>query len=231
MKFMKTAATAAAITALSIAAFAKDVSEQSRDVSSFSEVALKGSMDAEIKVGSEFSVRVVADSDIIDNVLTEVRGGTLYLEMERGSYRNIKKLDVFITVPKLEGLGIYGSGDVDVDGAKSDKFELDLKGSGDATFENSKFGEIEIDLAGSGNIRLDGSCEDLTLDLRGSGDVSARKMECASAEVDLKGSGDISFYASKNVSVSLRGSGDIDVYGRPDSIKSNVRGSGDVNVR
>ncbi|UTW59433.1 DUF2807 domain-containing protein [Kordiimonas sp. SCSIO 12603] len=231
MKFIKSAAVVAALSAVSLTAMARDVAEQSRNVGSFTEVTLKGSMDAEITVGKERSVRVIADGDIIDRVITEVRGDTLYLEMEKGSYRNIKKLEVIITVPKLEAAGIYGSGDMSIENAKADSFELDLKGSGDAVLSGAEFGDFTIDLAGSGDINVEGSCSDLKLDLRGSGDVSARRMECESADVDLRGSGDISFYASKQAGVSVRGSGDVDVYGQPSNVRSNVRGSGDVNIR
>lgn len=231
MKFMKSAAVVAALSAVSLTAMARDVEEQSRDVSAFTEVSLKGSMDAEITVGKERSVRVIADDHIIDRVITEVRGDTLYLEMEKGSYRNIRKLEVIITVPSLEAAGIYGSGDMKIENAKADDFELDLKGSGDALISDAEFGQFTIDLAGSGDIDVDGTCSDLKLDLRGSGDVSARRMECESASVDLRGSGDITVFASKDAGVTVRGSGDVDIYGKPGKVNSNVRGSGDVNLR
>lgn len=233
MKFIKSTTVLAAVSAVSlmaVAANAKDVAEQSRFVSSFTAINMKGSIDADVKVGEELSVRVVADSDIIDKVITEVRGDKLYVELEKGSYRNIRKLEVYITVPKLNGVGMYGSGDVKVENPKSDTFDLDLKGSGDAVLMDAVFGSFSVDLAGSGDIDVNGSCQSVSLDLRGSGDISARRMECKSAEVDIRGSGDISVYASEKADVSIKGSGDIDVYGQPSSVSSNVRGSGDVKL-
>ncbi len=232
MKNMKTLVASAAIVAVAgFAVSAKDYSEETRDVAAFTEISLKGSMDADVTVGKERSVRVIADDNIISKVITEVRGGTLYLEMEKGSYRNIEKLEVIITVPSLEGVGLYGSGDMNIDGAKSDDFDFDLKGAGDAVFTDSEFGQFDIDLAGSGDVVVDGTCSDIVIDLKGSGDIETNDLKCENADIDVKGSGDIKVHASNSVSISVRGSGDVSVYGKPEKVSSNVRGSGDVNIK
>ncbi|TNE67555.1 MAG: DUF2807 domain-containing protein [Alphaproteobacteria bacterium] len=230
-KLMVSAALAALVMGGSLGASAKDQSEQMRDVGSFHEVRLKGSMDVDIKVGGEQSVKVIADSDIIDKVTTEVFGGKLEIGMERGSYHNIKVMRLEITVPSLDAAGIYGSGDMDITGATSDSFELDIKGSGDAVLRGGKFGKFEIDLAGSGDVDASGTCEAIDVDLAGSGDVDADKLECKSADVSLRGSGDVQVYASKSADISIMGSGDVVVSGKPDQVKSRVRGSGDIVVR
>lgn len=230
-KLHTTVAVATLIFGLGASAHAKDTSEEMRDVSSFKEVHLNGSMDVEITVGGSQSVKVIADSDIIDHVRTEVRGDTLKLDMDRGSYRNIKTMRVLITVPALTGAEVHGSGDLYVTGAKSDRFGLGVQGSGDAVFKDATLGKLDIELQGSGDVHIEGSCDQIKVEVQGSGDVEATKMKCKSADVSVHGSGDVAVFASGSIDVSIHGSGDVSVQGSPDKVNSKVRGSGDVTIR
>lgn len=233
MKLLRTTAAVAALAlGAGLTALAKDTSEENRDVGSFDEVQLNGSMDVEIRVGSAHSVRVVADSDIIDHIETEVRGDTLRVGLDRGhNHRNIKKMIVYVTVPALKGAALHGSGDMLVEKPEADSFEVDLHGSGDMILEDVKFGRVEIELQGSGDIEIDGTCETVDVELQGSGDIEADDMECKSASVSLHGSGDVSVHASEDADVSVHGSGDVVISGSPDKLRSKVRGSGDIELR
>jgi hypothetical protein len=210
----------------------KDTSEEMRDVADFTSVSLNGSMDVNVSVGKETSVKVIADSDIIDYLETEVKNGRLIIDLEDNrSYRNIKKMQVIVTTPTLKSARLNGSGDMDVNNVEADTFEFELRGSGDANLTDFEVEKLELNLAGSGDIESDGSCKSLDISLRGSGDISGRKMKCDTADVSLRGSGDVQVFAEKSAKVNVRGSGDVDVYGDPDTLDSNVNGSGDVNRR
>lgn len=230
-KLQTTAAVAAMMLGFGMAAHAVDTSEEMRDVGTFKEIKLMGSMDVEVTVGEKQSVKVIADSDIIEHLETNVSGDTMHVRLERGHYGNIKVMRVIVTMPEMTGASIQGSGDMIVTGADAADFELELQGSGDATFRKSKFGKIDIELQGSGDIELDGTCDVIDIELQGSGDIDAGDLKCMSGEVDLRGSGDIEFYASESANVGVHGSGDVVVRGSPDKINSRVRGSGDIIMR
>ncbi|WP_020400522.1 head GIN domain-containing protein [Kordiimonas gwangyangensis] len=230
-KLQTTAAVAAMMLGFGMTANAADTSEEMRDVDAFKSIKLMGSMDVEVTVGERQSVKVIADSDIIDHLETSVSGDTLRVKLENGHYGHIKVMRVIVTMPEMTGASIQGSGDMIVTGAAADDFELELQGSGDATFKKAKFGKIDIELQGSGDIELDGSCDDIKIELQGSGDVDAGDLKCKTADVDLRGSGDIEFFASESAGVGVHGSGDVVVKGSPDKINSRVRGSGDIIMR
>jgi len=237
MKLFKMAAVTAAILSAATMVSADDkISEEMRDVGAFSRVKLEGQMDVEVKVGPAQSVKVVADSDIIEYLRTRVRGSELEIDFKnhkdkRRLFSRIKKMQVIITVPTLESAEVHGSGDIFVEDVKTDRFDLKVHGSGDAVVENAVVQALRIDLHGSGDIEIDGSCDGVRVDLQGSGDVEARKMQCKEANVALHGSGDIGVYASMAADVAVHGSGDIVVAGKPDQMRSKVRGSGDIHVR
>lgn len=236
MKLFKTAVATAALLSAATAVSADDISEEMRDVDSFKRVSLHGSMDVEVKVGPAQSVKVIADSDIIEYLRTRVRGNELEIELDhdhgnRRLFRNIKKMQIIVTVPELDGASIHGSGDMFVEDVKSDRFRMAVHGSGDAVVENAAVERLTVDVHGSGDVRIEGSCEDVDIEIHGSGDVRAGKMQCQNAEVTVQGSGDAGVYASKSADVTVQGSGDVSVSGKPGQINSRVQGSGDIHVR
>ena len=207
-----------------------DAKEQDRDVGRFDAVEMAGFMDVTIEVGKKQSVRVVADADIIDKVETEVRNGTLRIDMEKGRYRNVEKLHVYVTVPELKSAELSGSGDMDISGLDDQDFSFSLRGSGDGIIDADKLKELELELRGSGDIEIEGTCSSVNIQLMGSGDVEADSMKCAEGMVSLRGSGDIEVYASNSIDITLQGSGNVEVYGEPTKVRSKVRGSGEVSV-
>ena len=205
--------------------------EENRKVGDFTAIDLKGSMDVHVVVGKTRSVRVVANDDIIEKLLTEVDGDTLVIKL-KGRYSNVGKMDVYVTVKNLEEAYVKGSGDMDIKGSiKSKKFEAAVKGSGNLILENVKANDLELDIMGSGDMRVSGSCDDLDLDIMGSGDLKASKVKCETAKVAIMGSGDANIYASKSLNASIMGSGDINYYGKPAKLRRRVMGSGDINEK
>ena len=209
-----------------------DTAEQNRDVGKFSAIHTKGVADVMVEVGPKLSVRVEADDDIIDNVITEVEDGTLVIRMERKKrgYYDIDTLNVYVTTPSLDAVMLSGSGEVEVEGLKNQDFSMQLSGSGDAIIEGKSLKTVDLTLRGSGDIEIEGACDKVGITLMGSGDIVADDLECKDAVVELRGSGDVEVFASNRAEVVLRGSGDIVVEGQPEKVISKVRGSGEVTV-
>lgn len=216
-------------------ASADDTAENMRDVSAFSRVKTKGSIDISVVVGSAQSVKVIADSDIIDDIETEVSRGQLVVQFkDRKSWSKFRSIDVArveVTVPSLEAAQIDGSGDIRVEGVSGDEFDAEVNGSGDIDLIDVKTKNMTIDIKGSGDIEANGTCESLEVEIKGSGDVSARELECSEGDVSIMGSGDVEVFLKDSVQVSIMGSGDVAVYGKPGSVSSRSMGSGDVVIR
>lgn len=214
---------------------ADDAAEEMRSVDSFTRIRNKGSFEVNVTVGPEQSVKVTADSDILDKVETEVRGSTLHIQLEdRGNwrgYRNIDVLRVDITVPTLDAVRVDGSGDFEVRGVEGSSFAANVNGSGDIELIGAKAERMSIDIKGSGDVEASGECTDLEIEVKGSGDVSARDMACENGDIGIMGSGDVAATLNASVDVGIMGSGDVTVWGKPDKVKTRSMGSGDVVLR
>ncbi|MCB2231096.1 DUF2807 domain-containing protein [bacterium] len=187
-----------------------DLTTETREVKDFDRIRSSGSMDIYVTVGTEPSLEIEFDDNLIDLIETEVRGGTLRIE-SRKSFSSDHDCRITITVPTLERVTASGSGDIVVQRLKSDYFECKL--------------------SGSGSITIDGEVNEMEASISGSGDVDARDLKARSAYCRISGSGEIAVFASEDFDGSVSGSGDIFYYGNPARTSFNVSGSGRIKAR
>ena len=121
---------------------------QTRDVAAFTRIDNRGSVDVRLRVGEQQRVEVRAGEKVIDDVRTEVRDGTLELTFDHDGFGG-DDVVVDVSVPKLAGIEVSGSGDVDGDGLDADAFELVSEGSADIALEGA-VGRLAVVLDGSG---------------------------------------------------------------------------------
>ncbi len=206
-----------------------DLITESRDLGEFTQIETHGSWDVDVTIGSPQSVEITFDDNLIDLVLTEVRGKTLdiYCDENISSRRNCR---IEIVVEELSAFSSTGSGDVSVDQLGKQPFEFDLSGSGDF-FIGGEPEKLNVSLAGSGDGHAEGRTEELEIRVSGSGDLDFRDMEATESYVRISGSGDVKVRATEAFDGRISGSGDITYYGNPEHIKTRVSGSGDIRKR
>jgi hypothetical protein len=206
-----------------------NATSQPREVGAFSSLELETSAEVAVKVGQPQRVVVVADSNLLQHVKTEVRGGKLVIDMD-GDVRPKTPLRVEISVPELKDVEIDGSGDVTVEGAKGDA-GLSIDGSGDIRW-TGEAGELRVDIEGSGGVTLAGSAAQLTIEVSGSGDVDASKLKARDAVVEVEGSGDVAVHVDGGkLRAEVSGSGDVDWSGEATVERAVVSGSGAIRKR
>ena len=181
---------------------------QTREVAEFTRIDNRDAVDVDLRVGEPQRVRVRAGRKVIDDVDTEVRNGTLHLTFDRESF-GTGDVAVEASVPKLSGIEVSGSGDVEAEGIDADAFELRSDGSAD--------------------IAVAGTTGQLTVDLDGSGDTDLAGLAAREAWVASDGSGDTEVRAQQRLEVDLDGSGDVRVHGDPPLTRRVVDGSGELS--
>jgi hypothetical protein len=183
---------------------------ETRAVGTFSKIDLAGSPDVEVAVGSDASVKVTADDNILPLIETTVEGRTLRIG-SKGSYSTSLGVKVNITVPALDGASVLGSGDIRVTGLKA--------------------GDMDASVTGSGDVTLSGVVDLLRAKILGSGDLKAGELAAKKVRVVVTGSGDAAVRAADELEASVLGSGNVRYYGNPPGVKKNITGSGDIRPR
>lgn len=209
--------------------------EEMREVSAFSKIALRISGKVYVEQGEKQSIRVVADPETLEEIITEVKDRTLNIRYPNSNiFRNWNpgKVEIYITVPEVDGFSVSGSGDIESEHIKTRILDLAVSGSGNITIENLSAEKVDAAVSGSGNIRLNkgGVAEELRARISGSGNVDASGFEAQKVDVQTSGSGNCSVISNGSLNVRVSGSGSVYYSGNP-SIDSSVSGSGKVRKR
>jgi hypothetical protein len=205
---------------------------QDRHLTGFNAVSLAGSYDVYIVQGSTESVKVDAPSDVIDRIITEVRGGVLVIRTKEGTdwdWKGNKKMAVYVSIKNVNAVSLSGSGDIFFkDGLRASSLKIKLSGSGDIV------GKVDVktldsSIGGSGDITLTGQAENSTVSVGGSGDFTGNNLITTNTRVSVGGSGDASINASEKIDASVAGSGDVRYTGGAKNVSSSKAGSGSVS--
>jgi hypothetical protein len=180
---------------------------QSRDVAAFTRLKAEDEVEVNLRVGESRRLRVRAGENVIDDIRTEVRDGTLYVSYDGPSIREGRLL-VDVSAPAVERLAITGAADVRVDGLEADAFDVRVSGAGD--------------IAAAGRVRR------LTLDISGAGDADLAELAADDARVELSGSGDAEVRASELLDAEVSGAGDLAYRGAP-QVRQDVSGAGEID--
>ncbi len=206
---------------------------QTRNVSAFTEISLKIDANVHLKQGSTQFVEVKGEEGTLNRLITDVKERTLVIKYPADTWFsnwNPGKVDIYITIPQIDGLTISGSGSI----VSEDKIEtrilsLLLSGSGNIKLEDLNAEKISAILSGSGNIFMTGkgTASELKGSISGSGNIKAIDFPANDVDVKISGSGNCYVNSIKNLAAKLAGSGNVIYRGEP-LVDTTILGSGNV---
>ena len=187
-----------------------NLATEQRDIDDFDRIRSSGSFDVYVEVGEKPGLEITFDDNLLDIVMTEVKGNTLHIYSDE-SFNSRKSCKIKVTTPNLSRVLISGSGDFEIIGLRGEIFEYEVSGSGD--------------------LDASGEVDEVRVEVSGSGDVDCRDLKAKRAYVEIAGSGDVEVWAEELFDGSIAGSGDIAYYGNPDKVSRHIAGSGDIRSR
>ncbi|WP_192822559.1 head GIN domain-containing protein [Rufibacter sp. LB8] len=224
------------VLAISLSSFvsAKRVAEETRRVDSFTKIGLGYPATLILRQGGTQSLRLQGDSDLLAELVTEVKDGQLRIRTKEGnwnmSWNNRERVTIYITVPKIEALAVSGSGKItSEDTFKGESLDLAVSGSGKIEV-SAKVEKVSSRISGSGSIELTGEGKESTVSVSGSGSLRGYSFATDNTKVSISGSGNCEVNAKSTLKTSISGSGRVSYDGSP-SVNSRVSGSGGVKRR
>jgi hypothetical protein len=186
------------------------LTSETRSVTGFTGIDLRGSANVDVTIGSTENVVVKADDNIVPLIETFVQSGVLVIRTKNNTNVTTRNpVSVTVTMKSLNELILSGSGNIDVHG---------INGDG-----------LNVSLPGSGNITVSGIANSLTVNLSGSGTIECSDLHVNSVNARITGSGNIYVFASQSLDASIVGSGTIRYSGNPAQVNKSITGSGSIN--
>jgi hypothetical protein len=203
-------------------------------VGNFQEIEVAGPYEVDVRTGGTPGVAARGSQKLLERTVVEVRGDKLLIRPQEQhgffhfGWSTHGKASFTVTVPRLSGATIAGSGDIKVDKVQGDRFEGTVAGSGGLNVAAMDVQSLKLSIAGSGGVKAGaGKAQSAQYDIAGSGDVDAAAVHTQQTKVSITGSGSVRANASGSADVSIMGSGDVDVTGGAKCSISKA-GSGDV---
>jgi len=188
-----------------------NVISETRDLSGFEQVEAGGANNVHVAYGENFKVELRGSSNLVQAYETKIDNKTLKLRYNDDVNVDDDDVEVFVTLPLLNGVTLSGSGDMDIRGqfAEAKEFVVNINGSGDI------------------NVSESFSCVSLEVDISGSGKAELSNLQTVRSDVTISGSGDTYVHAEEQLDVRINGSGTVYYKGSP-RVKSDINGSGQV---
>ncbi|MDH3539687.1 MAG: DUF2807 domain-containing protein [Acidimicrobiia bacterium] len=204
---------------------------EDRAVGDLDAVSLFSSGRIIITQGSDTSLSVEADDNLLAYIQTDVRGGTLEIGAERdGRSYNLDPSDEIIYrlgVADLSQIEVFGAGTVEVGPLTLDTLDVRVMGSADVTLDALTADRLDIEVPGSADLRLSGVVPEQTIRWMGAGTYDGTELQSESAEVDMLGAASIDLWVTDSLDVTITGAGTVRYYGTP-SVDQTVTGVGSV---
>lgn len=207
------------------------IATETRKVEDFDAISIRFPAEITISQGSKESVTVEAEDNLLPQLTTSVKSGTLVIENSEAAWSKrvdpTKTVKITIVVKNLNKIDFSSAGTLVVKSLTSDDFKLSISGAGEVTLSGLKVGKLNIDLSGAGAISADGKAEDVSIGISGLGSFEGASLSSQVADIEISGAGSASLRVEKELTATVSGAGSINYYGDP-AVTRHISGAGTV---
>jgi hypothetical protein len=197
-----------------------------REVSGFDSVIFSTAGQLFIKQGDREALEITAAEGELSRILTEVRGGKLFIERKEGGPAFSLRPPVFRLTMGKAAIETHSSGSVAAKDLSADSLRIQISSSGGVAIETLSAGSLEVQITSSGSLKCSGSVERQEVRLSSSGSYSAGNLESRTARVRVSSSGSATLRVSDSLEASVTSSGGVRYYGNPPQVNAEVTSSG-----
>ncbi|GAA1646004.1 head GIN domain-containing protein [Georgenia ruanii] len=206
---------------------AGDPTTERRTIEDVSAVTLASVGDLHIRTGAEPSLTITAGDRVLDRVTSEVRDGTLVLDLDGRFLRTPGRITYDLVLPAVDEIRLEGAGAVDADLAATDRLRVELAGAGDITAHGVDVDDLTVRVDGAGTVSLAGTAVRQDVEIDGVGGYSGEDLTSANADVTIGGAGDAHVHVTNALSAAVDGAGEI-VHTGGARVTSSISGLGAV---
>jgi len=205
---------------------------ETRKVSGFDAIHIRFPAEVTITQGSVESLTIEADDNLLPQLATTVKSGTLVIENSEPSWskRVNPKADVVIkiVVKDLGEIRFPSAGTLTVEKLKTDELYISLSGAGEVILSDLKADKLTVDVSGAGSFKVDGEAGEVNISISGMGSFDGEDFTAQEARVEISGAGSATLRVEEKLDARISGAGSVDYYGDPE-VTRQVSGAGSVN--
>ncbi|MCU0362395.1 MAG: DUF2807 domain-containing protein [Bacteroidales bacterium] len=200
-----------------------------RQAGSFSELKVSSGIDVFLRQGASESIKVEADDNLHEYILTEIRNGALNVYSDNVNIRKAEKQRVYVTMKDISRITVSSAGDVVGESpVRAGNLKINVSSAGDVRLEVYTK-DLEIDISSSGNVTLTGESDIMEADLSSAGDLNAWDLKVREADLSVSSAGDANVNVSERLTARASSAGDINYTGNPKFLDAHSSSAGGIH--
>lgn len=213
-----------------------DLAEENRFIDHFDAISVSGGIDVYLTAGNKSGLKVLADQDMLDKVITELEGDKLVIRMKKNTnwklnWKDRNAIEVHLTYATLEHITSSGGSDVYAQNTiKGSNFSINCSGGSDVKLDLD-VNEFICHTSGGSDANLTGRVKMMEVSASGGSDVHARELEVDNCIIEASGGSDTKITVNGDLEVRATGASDVYVYGNPNIISKHSSGASDIHIR
>lgn len=201
---------------------------ETRAVDSFKGVKALQGIDVYLKKGSREAVRVEVTGVELSDVVTEVSGEYLKIQMRQGNYRNEHSVKVYVTYTELTKISASSAGSIFAENVvKSDVLSLSASSAGTIDIQVDA-GTMEVSASSAAEIELKGKAGSISINAVSAADVDAYELSADNVDVSAVSAGSAKVNAVKSIKARAVSGGSIRYRGNPEQSNTTSSSGGSV---
>jgi len=207
-----------------------NVQTQDREIGSFTVISASSGLNVYVLQGDKESLRVEADENLMEHIITRVKDNELILKVD-GNIRRVTKMDIYLTLVNVNEINISSGADFETRNTiNAENLDISVSSGADAKMElNTK--ELSCSVSSGADATLKGKSVFFYGKASSGSDLKAKQLIAKSCKAKASSGGDVTVYAEEEIEAHASSGGDVNYYGNPTRVNVSDSSGGDVNRR
>lgn len=207
-----------------------------RDVKNFSEIKVSTGIDLYITMGAGEEVKIVAGDDIIDKIITEVKGDVLHIYMKRGNNwfnrENMNETrEAYVMVKELKAIDASSGSDVKSENTlQGESLMVDASSGSDVELD-LVYKDVSLGTSSGSDAKISGKAKRFKASASSGSDINARGLETSICYVSVSSGSDATVNVTDELHADASSGGDVIYYGNPKIKDTDESSGGDISQR
>jgi len=222
------------IAGFGIAADGNSDKTEIRTVSNFKAVKVSTGIDLYIKIGTIEEVKIIADDEIIDDLITEVKDGTLKIYMKQSnswfnwnSGNQTRK--AYVTVKELQEIQASSGSDVNSENTLSGENLKVIASSGSDVTLDIHYKNFSLDTSSGSDAKISGKSKNFKAEASSGSNIKAQDLESVICKVSVSSGSDATVNVTDELYAKASSGADVRYYGNPQVKDIDESSGGDVS--
>ena len=204
---------------------------ETRTAKNFNAIKVSTGIDLYLLMGNSEEVKIVADEDIIDRIITKVEDGTLHIYMKNSNFFNWgfnKSRKAYVSVKELEKLHASSGSDVFSENTlQGETLEIKASSGSDVKLDVI-YKNLSIDASSGSDAKITGKAKTFEAEASSGSDIVAGNLECVICKVKASSGSDATVNVSDELYARVSSGADVRYYGNPAVKNIDESSGGDV---